>query len=67
MDLDDLNMEKERIKDAKTLKGKYFNLMGYIFAGLCIYKVVTVRSRLAAFVMIILMVANPGVILLSQH
>ncbi|KAJ3034166.1 Golgi pH regulator B [Rhizophlyctis rosea] len=41
MDLDDLNMEKERIKDARTLKGKYFNLMGYIFAGLCIYKVVT--------------------------
>ncbi|KAJ3034240.1 Golgi pH regulator B, partial [Rhizophlyctis rosea] len=41
MDLDDLNMEKERIKDAKTLKGKYFNLMGYIFAGLCIYKVIT--------------------------
>ncbi|KAI9230365.1 MAG: Abscisic acid G-protein coupled receptor-domain-containing protein [Piptocephalis tieghemiana] len=37
-DLDDLNMEKDRIEYARTWRGKYFNLLGYIFSIYCIYK-----------------------------
>ncbi|KAI8826829.1 Abscisic acid G-protein coupled receptor-domain-containing protein [Fimicolochytrium jonesii] len=39
LDLEDLNMERDRIRNAQTLKGHYFNAMGYIFSGYCLWKV----------------------------
>ncbi|KAI9002240.1 Abscisic acid G-protein coupled receptor-domain-containing protein [Gaertneriomyces semiglobifer] len=41
LDLDDLNLERERIKYSQTLKGHYFNALGYIFSIYCVWKVVT--------------------------
>ncbi|KAF9329024.1 Golgi pH regulator B [Podila minutissima] len=38
LDIDDLYVEKTRLAFAKTWKGKYSNLMGYIFSIYCIYR-----------------------------
>ncbi|KAJ3284840.1 Golgi pH regulator B [Borealophlyctis nickersoniae] len=32
---------QERIRDSQTLKGRYFNVLGYIFSVYCLYKVFT--------------------------
>ncbi|KAJ3024217.1 Golgi pH regulator B [Thoreauomyces humboldtii] len=37
-DLDELIVERERIKASRTLKGHYFNIMGYIFSVYCLWK-----------------------------
>ena len=36
----DLNNTKERIKESKTIKGRYFNFLGYFFSLYCAYKIV---------------------------
>ncbi len=41
-ELDDANVEKERLVRAKTLKGQYYNLMGYILSVYCVWKIVMV-------------------------
>ncbi|KAJ3216401.1 Golgi pH regulator B [Clydaea vesicula] len=41
LDLDDLNMELDRIEFSKTLKGKYYNLLGYVFSFYCVWKIFT--------------------------
>ncbi|XP_038065975.1 Golgi pH regulator-like [Patiria miniata] len=40
LELVDLNSTKERIEYSKTLKGKYFNIMGYVFSMYCLWKIV---------------------------
>lgn len=44
MDLDDLYCERDRLDFAQTFKGKYFNFLGYIFSGYCVYKIIMVRK-----------------------
>jgi len=36
----DLHDAKSRIEYSKTLKGRYFNLLGYFFSGYCVIKIV---------------------------
>jgi len=40
LELVDLNNTKERIKESKTIKGRYFNFLGYFFSLYCAYKIV---------------------------
>ncbi|EGF80246.1 hypothetical protein BATDEDRAFT_11317 [Batrachochytrium dendrobatidis JAM81] len=40
MDLDDLLVDKERLKEAKTLRGVFNNIFGYIFSVYCIFKTI---------------------------
>jgi hypothetical protein len=44
MELDDLQVERERLRDSKTWQGKYYNFLGYIFSVYCVYKIVMVRK-----------------------
>jgi hypothetical protein len=37
-EINDLHISKTLIKESKTCKGKFFNLMGYVFSVYCIYK-----------------------------
>jgi hypothetical protein len=39
-ELDDLNVEKERLLYSYTWRGKYYNVLGYIFSAYCIYKLI---------------------------
>ncbi|XP_072039877.1 LOW QUALITY PROTEIN: Golgi pH regulator-like [Amphiura filiformis] len=39
LELVDLHNTKERMDYSKTLKGKYFNLMGYVFSLYCMWKI----------------------------
>lgn len=39
-ELDHLLVERERILFAKTWKGQYFNILGYIFSAYCIYRII---------------------------
>jgi hypothetical protein len=39
-DLDDMVLERERIQFAKTWKGQYFNILGYLLSVYCIYRVI---------------------------
>ncbi|PIK48053.1 hypothetical protein BSL78_15088 [Apostichopus japonicus] len=39
LELVDLNNTKERIEYSKTLKGKFFNIMGHIFSLYCLWKI----------------------------
>ena len=39
IELNTLNEELDRVKRSRTLKGKYYNFMGYIFSVYCVYKV----------------------------
>ncbi|KAI9098146.1 Golgi pH regulator B [Phlyctochytrium arcticum] len=41
LDLDDLNVERERIRYSRTFKGHYFNVLGYIFSVYCLWKVIS--------------------------
>ena len=41
-ELDDLHVDFDRVKQAKTWQGIYFNVLGYIFSLYCIYKVIMV-------------------------
>lgn len=43
MELDDLQAERDRLRYAKTWRGKYFNVLGYIFSVYCSYKLIMVR------------------------
>ncbi len=38
MEINDLHVGKRLMKESKTCKGRFFNLMGYIFSVYCIYK-----------------------------
>lgn len=38
MELDDLQTERDRLRYSKTWRGKYYNVLGYIFSVYCIYK-----------------------------
>jgi hypothetical protein len=40
LELVDLRNTKERIQESKTLKGRYFNFLGYFFSLYCAYKIV---------------------------
>merc|ERR1711970_142472 len=40
LELVDLNNTKERIKESKTIKGRYFNFLGYFFSLYCAYKII---------------------------
>lgn len=44
-DIDDVVLERERVEFAKTWKGQYFNILGYILSVYCIYRVFMVRQR----------------------
>lgn len=46
MDMDDMILEKERINFAKTWRGQYFNLLGYLLSIYCIYRVIMVQTWL---------------------
>jgi golgi pH regulator len=39
LDLESLNLDYEKTKNAKTFKGVYSNILGYIFSVYCIFKV----------------------------
>lgn len=39
-DMDDMVLERERLQFAKTWKGQYFNILGYILSIYCIYRVI---------------------------
>lgn len=39
LELVDLNNTRERIEYSKTLKGKFFNIMGHIFSLYCLWKI----------------------------
>ncbi|RKP24627.1 Golgi pH regulator-like protein, partial [Syncephalis pseudoplumigaleata] len=39
LELEELYTEMDRIAYAQTWKGQYYNVLGYIFSGYCIYKV----------------------------
>ena len=45
LELVDLNNTKIRIRESKTLKGKYFNFLGYFFSLYCAYKIVMCTGR----------------------
>ena len=38
LEINDLYQEKERIEFSKTFKGKYFNILGYVFSGYCLLR-----------------------------
>lgn len=42
---------QERITDSKTLKGRYFDLVGHFFSIYCVYKIFIV-SRIACFALL---------------
>ncbi|KAJ1928406.1 hypothetical protein IWQ60_002071 [Tieghemiomyces parasiticus] len=46
-DLDTLHYEKGRYEDTATLRGQYFNLLGYVFSAYCVYKVVMAFINIA--------------------
>jgi hypothetical protein len=39
LEIVDLNQTLERINFSKTLRGKYFNFMGYFFSIYCVWKI----------------------------
>lgn len=39
LEIVDLNSTRERIHYSKTLKGKYFNFIGYFFSIYCVWKI----------------------------
>ncbi|VDP89778.1 unnamed protein product [Echinostoma caproni] len=39
LELHDLRNAQERIEFSRTLKGKYFNFLGYFFCGYCVWKI----------------------------
>ena len=41
-----LLLSQERIEESKTLKGRYFNMLGYFFSVYCIWKIFMVGSVL---------------------
>ena len=45
LELVDLNNTKERIKESKTIKGRYFNFLGYFFSLYCAYKIVMCTGK----------------------
>ena len=49
LELVDLNNTKERIKESKTIKGRYFNFLGYFFSLYCAYKIVMCTGKFFSF------------------
>ena len=45
LELVDLNNTKERIRESKTLKGRYFNFLGYFFSLYCAYKIIMCTGK----------------------
>ncbi|KAL1923893.1 uncharacterized protein VTP21DRAFT_6928 [Calcarisporiella thermophila] len=45
-DIDDLYMEREKLIIARTWRGKYFNILGYIFSIYCVYKLVIAATNI---------------------
>ncbi|KAJ3085524.1 Golgi pH regulator B [Quaeritorhiza haematococci] len=41
VELDELHVERQRVIEARSLKGRFFNVMGYVFSVYCVWKIVT--------------------------
>lgn len=46
LELVDLRQMQQRVLWSKTLKGKYFNLVGYLFSGYCVMKIIICAHNL---------------------
>ncbi|KAI9030542.1 G protein-coupled receptor 89A [Hyaloraphidium curvatum] len=46
-DLDDMQAERKRTEEAKTLRGQYANVLGVLFSVYCVYKVVMSTVNIA--------------------